>query len=220
MPQHHRITGEEVVVTAALGKFYTPPDGWTTDDLDALPEDGVRRELIDGVLHVSPSPTTTHQIVTLRLGTALEETCPAGYQVTLGVEIRISKRRSFIPDLLIADAAAVAPGPSQLQPRDVLLAVEVVSPSSPGMDRLAKPGFYAEAGIPFYWRIETEPVLSVHTYLLDPTRNTYGSIGDFAKEIDLLEPWEIKIPIKRLLPRFMTGSVDGDPDRGGEDDLA
>src|SRR5262245_9897431 len=39
----HNTTDEEVVVTAALEEFYTPPDGWTTDDLDALPEDGVRR---------------------------------------------------------------------------------------------------------------------------------------------------------------------------------
>jgi hypothetical protein len=37
-------------MTAALE--FTPADGWTTDGLDAMPEDGLRRELIDGVLHV------------------------------------------------------------------------------------------------------------------------------------------------------------------------
>ncbi len=39
----------------------TPTDGWTVDDLDALPEDGARRELIDGVLHATPSPAPTHR---------------------------------------------------------------------------------------------------------------------------------------------------------------
>jgi hypothetical protein len=42
-----------------------------TDDLDAVPEDGRRRELIDGVLTVS-RPTHVHQVITGRLGVALE----------------------------------------------------------------------------------------------------------------------------------------------------
>jgi Uma2 family endonuclease len=206
-------------VTGTLEEFYTPPEGWTTDDLDALPEDGIRRELIDGVLHVSPSPASFHQIIAGRLMVALEESCPPGYVVTQAVEVRVSKRRSFIPDVLVVTAESAAANPRKFQPHEVLLAVEIVSPSSTGMDRVAKPGFYAEAGIPFYWRIETEPVLSVHAYLLDPTRNVYGPVGDFIKEIDLLEPWEIKIPMGRLVPRFMAAS-EGEPDRGGEDDLA
>jgi hypothetical protein len=45
-------------------------------------------------------------------------------------------------------------------------------------------------------------------------------MGDFTKEIDLLEPWEINISIKRLVPRFMSGSMDRDADGGGEDELA
>ena len=34
---------------------------WTIDMLDALPDDGQRYELIDGVLHVTPSPNEGHQ---------------------------------------------------------------------------------------------------------------------------------------------------------------
>ena len=63
-------------------------DGWTTDDLDELPPDGRRRELIDGVLIVSPSPSNVHQIIAMRLGGALEAVCPPEFDVTLGVEIR------------------------------------------------------------------------------------------------------------------------------------
>ncbi|SCL40656.1 hypothetical protein GA0074692_5910 [Micromonospora pallida] len=38
-------------MTAAL---HPPDGGWTTDDLDALSDDGRRRELLDGVLLVYP----------------------------------------------------------------------------------------------------------------------------------------------------------------------
>ena len=34
---------------------------WTVDDLDALPGDGLRYELLDGILLVSPAPTRRHQ---------------------------------------------------------------------------------------------------------------------------------------------------------------
>ncbi|MEV4828255.1 hypothetical protein ACQP2H_27585 [Micromonospora sp. CA-248260] len=43
-------------MTAALQSDHPPEGGWTTDDLDALPEDGRRRELLDGVLIVPPPP--------------------------------------------------------------------------------------------------------------------------------------------------------------------
>ena len=39
-----------------------PAGGWTADDLDALPDDGPRDELVDGVLLVSAAPTEDHQI--------------------------------------------------------------------------------------------------------------------------------------------------------------
>jgi hypothetical protein len=67
-------------MTAALSDV-PPAGGWTTDDLDALPEDGLRRELLDGVLLVSPCRTDIHQIIAGRLMVALEETCPDDLQV-------------------------------------------------------------------------------------------------------------------------------------------
>ncbi|MEU1589217.1 hypothetical protein [Micromonospora sp. NPDC005710] len=69
-------------MTAALQSVCPPEGGWTTDDLDALPEDGRRRELLDGVLLMPPSPTGSHQTITGLLGAALDEDCPDGYDVT------------------------------------------------------------------------------------------------------------------------------------------
>ncbi|RDI51830.1 putative restriction endonuclease [Nocardia mexicana] len=37
----------------------------------------------------------------------------------------------------------------------VVLAIEIVAPSTELQDRLVKPAVYADAGIPNYWRVET-----------------------------------------------------------------
>jgi Uma2 family endonuclease len=137
-------------MTAALSDIHPPPGGWTTDDLDRLPEDGYRRELLDGALIVSPSPTSVHQIIAGRLMVALEATCPDSLEVTQAVEVRISRKRSFIPDVLVATATAGQRRPAKYEPHEVVLAIEIVSEGSQTMDRITKPALYAGAGIAYY----------------------------------------------------------------------
>jgi len=189
-------------MTAAMSDL-TPAGGWTVDDLEALPEDGVRRELLDGVLLVSPSPTDIHQIIAGRLMVALEETCPAEFQVTQGVEIRINAVRSFIPDVLVATDEAARRRFRSYAPHEVVLAIEIVSPSSLSMDRFTKPALYAAAGIPHFWRIETTDGIVVHTHTIDPENGVYRRTGTFETLIEVAEPWEISIPIKRIKPRYL-----------------
>ncbi len=55
-------------------------------------------------------------------------------------------------------------------PADVVLAIEVVSPSTKTTDRFAKPGEYAAAGIPCYWRIERDPLHVFAYQLREPAR--------------------------------------------------
>lgn len=38
---------------SAMTSDMPPKDDWTSSDLEKFPEDGVRRELFDGVLHVT-----------------------------------------------------------------------------------------------------------------------------------------------------------------------
>jgi len=180
-----------------------PPRAWTVDDLEALPEDGCRRELIDGVLHVSPSPGNNHQIVAMRLGVSLEEGCPAECQVTQGVDVRINHRRQFVPDVLVTTDEAARRTQRPFEAREVILAVEIVSPTSQAMDRILKPALYAQAGIPFYWRIEVTDRLSVHAYKAAPSGDVYTHVGEFTEVIELAEPWPITIPVSRLTPRHL-----------------
>jgi Uma2 family endonuclease len=68
-------------------------------------------------------------------------------------------------------------------PDDVLLAVEVVSPSTKARDRATKVQAYAEAGIPAYWRAELDEGPTLHVYELDgevyrgPSAHKAGTIA-------------------------------------------
>ena len=135
------------------------PGGWRFDQLDGLPDDGRRYEVVDGLLVVSPPPTVWHQVVGAGLLCQLSAQAPSDWWVLheLGLPLGTDGR---VPDLSVVSARAPA-GPSAPLPgpEHVGLVVEVVSRSSRKTDRFAKPGEYAEAGIPLFWRVETEPEL-------------------------------------------------------------
>jgi Uma2 family endonuclease len=188
-------------MTSALDWEHVPSDGWTVDDLDALPEDGVRRELLDGVLLVSPSPTNVHQTITWRLAAALDRRCPEQFDVTQGVEVRLSARRSFIPDVLVTTAEAADRRPHWFPPHQVVLAVEIVSPSSEAMDRFMKPTLLAKAGVQCYWRIEIDGGIVVHTHSLDPGTELYVPTGSFRDVVEVTQPWDAVIPVEEITPR-------------------
>jgi Uma2 family endonuclease len=190
-------------MTTAAMSGHSSGELLTTDDLEKFPEDNVRRELLDGVLLVSPSPSSTHQAIAAHLTVALEAECPPDYQVTQNVDVHFSRLRSFAPDVLVITSAAAQRTERPFMPHEVILAIEIVSPSSVSMDRITKPAIYAAAGIPFYWRIETADRITLHTYKIDAADEVYRPTGTFRDLIKLPEPWPLEIPISRLTPRWL-----------------
>ncbi|MBM7491012.1 Uma2 family endonuclease [Micromonospora luteifusca] len=150
---------------------------------------------------MSLSPTRLHQSIALMLGSALLESCPHDLDVTQGVEVRISRKRSFIPDLLVTYLDAAQRNPSHYLPDQVLLVVEIVSAGSRSIDRVLKPALYAEADIPYFWRIETEVGIVVHTHKLDAMKQVYVEQARMTDGILVPEPWEMDIPPERFTPR-------------------
>ena len=177
-----------------------PPDGWTIDDLDRLGEGGQRRELIDGVVPIGPQPGALHEKVVDLVCGRMQALCPAEYEVGQGVEIRFNSRRCFIPDVEVVLAGAGTRRRTWYEPREVVIAVEVVSPTSLIMDRITKPALYAAAGIPYYWRVETDGGVEVSTYRLDAVSETYRLIGESDTVIEAADPWQISIPIADVTP--------------------
>src|SRR5579859_884100 len=67
----------------------------TVADLDRIPDDGRRYELLDGVLIVSPRPTTIHQFVATRLASMLDRDCPEGLCVVAEPAVQLGLRTEF-----------------------------------------------------------------------------------------------------------------------------
>jgi Uma2 family endonuclease len=95
-----------------------------------------------------------------------------------------------VPDLAVVTAdAPVGRGrpPYPVGPEHVGLVVEVVSPSSRKTDRFAKPGEYDEAGIPLFWRVETEPDLLLLAHRL--VDGAYRQVAEVTASAAVPVPW-------------------------------
>ncbi|MFF1875048.1 Uma2 family endonuclease [Kitasatospora herbaricolor] len=174
-----------------------PAGGWTADDLDRLPDLPPHTQLIDGSL-VFVSPRTAFHMRTIRaLEHALLAAAPAGQEVWREMTVRLNPRNRPEPDLMVADASAyTGPDQSFFLPGDVLLAVEVVSEESKERDRDTKPRKYAAAGIPHFWRVESDegrPV--VYVYELDPATGGYGVAGIHHKVLKLDRPFPVDVEL-------------------------
>ncbi len=143
--------------------------GWTLADLDDLPDDDCRYELVDGGLVVTPPPTQRHQDLALELYERLRDAAPIGWRVRHEYPLPFADDTQRVPDVLVHRWPLQHPRAdprNPLGPADVGLVVEVVSPRTRRTDRFAKPGEYADAGLPLFWRLETEPDLALHAFAL------------------------------------------------------
>ncbi|MFI7001748.1 Uma2 family endonuclease [Nocardia sp. NPDC050175] len=183
-------------------------DYWTAADLDNIPDDGLRYEVLNGQLVVHAAPKPRHQLLIKGLERALDAVVPSGHLVVEGLGVLIGDDEP-IPDLMVVTI------PFDLDERgipaeQVKLAVEVVSRSTTLQDRMTKPVVYGEAGIPNYWRFEINPfrgqlsgeslpVLFAHELGDDQTYELTHRVaaGD---AVTLRSPFEITIDPRMLLP--------------------
>ena len=130
---------------------------WTVGDVHALPDDGNRYEIIDGVLYVTPSPLLPHQRLLSRLHLRLMT-----YVDELGFEVLASPSDIvFSDDTLVQPDLFVFPkvdGRAAARFSDIeclTLVVEVLSKSTARRDRSIKRRLYQRQGIPEYWVVDT-----------------------------------------------------------------
>ncbi len=130
---------------------------WTSKDLEMLPDDGKRYEIVDGELYVSKQPHYHHQRVCVRLTTLLE----VWSQQTKAGEA------NFAPGLIFADDEDVAPDVTWISRERRITALHtdgklhaapelVVEVLSPGVinerrDREFKLRLYSRRGVEEYW---------------------------------------------------------------------
>lgn len=142
---------------------------WTSADLETLPENGKRYEIIDGELIVSSQPHWNHQYVCSKVFSLLD----AWYmQTKLGAAncapgIIFADDEDVVPDVVwisskkLADAFSTD-GHLHAAPE---LVVEVLSPGSVNerRDREAKLKLYSRRGVSEYWIVDwRKRLIEVH----------------------------------------------------------
>ncbi len=170
---------------------------WTVDDLRALPDDGLQYELADGVLLVTPAPRWQHQRAARRVLRALEETCPPDLEVFFApVDFQPDKRRSLQPDLLVVRREDL--GVAAAIERPLLLAVEILSPSTRAKDLILKRELYASSGVSSYWVVDLD-VPSVTAWQLRDAAYTDEVVATGEDELRVKAPYPIVVVPSSLL---------------------
>jgi Uma2 family endonuclease len=169
---------------------------YTVEDVLKLPDDAPRVELSDGVMIVVRSPTGRHQNIGNLLWLWLGQHAPDKFVAVTAVGVLVSHKDTFEPDVLLL-RLPVDDTNHYFDARQVVIAVEVVSPGTKRRDRLDKPAEYAAAGIPHFWRIEQDPI---HVFAYALGKNGYELVADATEELVLEAPFEIRLPIRDITP--------------------
>jgi Uma2 family endonuclease len=169
----------------------------TLEDVLALPEDAPRVELVDGVMLVVPSTAIDHQDIASLLWAWFRANAPRHLRPVQAVGVAVAANTTYEPDVLLYLAEGGETNRHFLNAHEVVLAVEVVSPNTRRRDRFHKPANYAEAGIPFYWRVEQNPV---HVYAYRAANGVYTEQADSAEELVVDGPFGIRLPISEITP--------------------
>jgi len=130
---------------------------WTTADLELLPDNGNRYEIIDGELFVTRSPNWKHQETTGRFFSVLDnwsQSTGLG-RVAINPGIIFSDADNVIPDVVWASnerLAALLDDAGHLTAAPELI-VEVLSPGAENerRDRELKLKLYSSRGVQEYW---------------------------------------------------------------------
>jgi len=132
------------------------PVYYTADMVRALPADGNRYEVVHGELLVTPAPRLWHQEIAGRLYVAVRaylDVERVGHLLAAPADISWGEDVLVQPDLFVAPLHQVRTL-DWARVKDLLLVIEVLSPSSVRGDRFAKRRLYQEREIPAYWVVD------------------------------------------------------------------
>ncbi|MEU8656332.1 Uma2 family endonuclease [Actinoplanes philippinensis] len=178
-----------------------PAEGFTADDLDQIPDLPSHAELIDGSLILVSPQKIFHTLMLDLLTQSLRSQAPRSkYLVRRDMSVVLNDKQRPEPDVIVVRADAEHDMSGTWYPAEaVILAIEVVSPESLIRDRHRKPQLYAEAGIPYFWRVENKdgkPV--VYAYALDPAIGEYTPLTIFRERVQLPDPFPLDIDLTEI----------------------
>jgi Uma2 family endonuclease len=175
---------------------------YSADDLHNSPEEGKGFELWNGWLIGKISPSLRHNRMSRGLRNLfIEAARRAGADVLIdGGEYEFAFPTGIRkPDVFVLDGKAEETGFAAdelyIDPADLLLVAEVVSPrsGSEAHDRKIKRDEYALAGIPHYWIVDFRPVPRIEALDLDCGRYVRNGIATGDEVLVVEHPFEISV---------------------------
>jgi Uma2 family endonuclease len=168
-------------------------NAFTVDDLEAMPDDGKRYELIGGAIVMTPAPEPVHQRVVLGLVERIRGACPPGHEAFVSpIDFDLPGGQRVEPDIIVVPYASI--GEKRLSGR-ALLVVEIVSPGSVTNDQVTKRQVYAEAGVPAYWIVDPR---RGHLLALRLVDNEYQPYADSSGPVTLDWPVGVSFSVADL----------------------
>lgn len=174
-------TSEEPTTVISADSVVGPKQGkWTYKHYAALPYDGRRYEIIDGILYIMPPASPAHQSVVSRLAHYLFapiELAQRGRLFMYPLDVELTDDVVVQPDILVVlnenlhkiTATHIVSSPD--------LVIDVLSPNTILYDRSIKRRAYERYGIKEYWVVDPKG----HTIeLLMLEGDTYKSVGIFS----------------------------------------
>ena len=161
----------------------------TVDDYRELPEVPPQYQLIEGKLHMSPSPNLYHQVISrnvlLLLANYLEKN-PLGEVFSAPSDVHLTEYDVYQPDLFYVSAANAAILTEQGASGPPDLIIEILSPATERLDREVKRKVYAQAGVAELWLVDPA-AKAIHLFRLHSDASapfaSYALPQSFASEL-------------------------------------
>jgi Uma2 family endonuclease len=168
----------------------------TVADLDAMPDDGHRYELIDGSLVVTPAPSLRHQRMSMALTRVLLEHLPDDLELlSAPTDVHLAADTGVQPDLLVSRRSDLVGRALTVAP---LLAVEILSSSTRLIDLSLKKARYERAGVASYWVVDPD---EPHLMAWELRNDRYAQVADVSTgaQWTATSPFDVTIAPGRLL---------------------
>ena len=132
---------------------------WTAARVRELPDDGNRYEVVDGELLVTPAPRFDHQEAVVRLWQLVDDYLRfvrIGHATISPADVELDSHTLVQPDVFVVSLIDGRRPKNWSDIQGLVLAVEVLSPSSARADRTVKRRRFQRAGIPEYWVVDAD----------------------------------------------------------------
>lgn len=142
-----------------MGMPATAAKEWTVEMLEALPDDGNRYEIIDGELFVSPGPAWRHQRAVTEMLFLMKvylKLHRIGLVLTAPADVDFDRRNVVEPDIFVTPLVGGREPSAFNEVGSLLLAIEILSPSTARLDRTRKRDLYRCFRVPEYWIVDVD----------------------------------------------------------------